>query len=74
MVQSELLPDRVLALDLDVFESEEVVGHLRRSTHVGRPLEAEHQQVHDQPVVLDHERRELQTANDTVTVRMVHVL
>ena len=53
---------------------EEVVGHLRRTVHVAGTLQAEQQQVHDEAVELDDERRKLQAPDDAVRVRVVHVL
>ena len=61
-------------LCVDVLETQKVVGHLGGSSHLRGPIKAEHQQVHDQPVVLDDKGGELQAANDAVAVGVVHIL
>mmetsp|Transcript_3094 Transcript_3094/g.10261 ORF Transcript_3094/g.10261 Transcript_3094/m.10261 type:complete len:228 (-) Transcript_3094:2744-3427(-) len=53
---------------------DELVRHLRRSRDFRGARETEHEQVQDQAVVLRHERRELQAADQTVRVRVAHVL
>jgi hypothetical protein len=40
-------------------EGQEVVGHLRRAGHLGRAVQAEDEQVHDEAVVLHDERGKL---------------
>lgn len=70
---SHVEPNRMRALDLDVLIGEEVVGQLWRSGHLARASQTEYEQVEHEPVVLHDERGELQTAYDTVRVRVVHV-
>jgi len=55
-------------------ESQEVVGHLRRAGHFGRPVETEDEKVHDETEVLNDEGGKLEAANDAVRVGVVHVL
>lgn len=57
-----------------VLEAEEVIGHLRRSSHLTGSVQTQHQQVHHQPIVLHDERGKLQATDDTVRVCVVHVL
>lgn len=57
-----------------VLEGQEVVGHLRWTCHFTRSLQAQNQEIQHQSVVLRDERRKLQSANDSVAVRVVHVL
>lgn len=66
--------DGVGALCGCILERQEVIGHLRGSSHLTGPVEPQHQQVHDQAVVLHDERGKLQTTDDTVRVGVVHVL
>lgn len=66
--------DGMGGLSADVLEAEEVVGHLRRPGHLTGPLQPQDQQVQHQAVVLHDERGELQPADDTVAVGVVHVL
>ena len=66
--------DRVGALSGRVLETEEVVGHLRRAGHLAGTVQAQHQQVHHQAVVLHNEGGELEPPDDAVRVGMVHVL
>lgn len=66
--------DGVGALRSRVLEAEEVVGHLGRAGHLAGTVQAQHQQVHHQPVVLHDERGKLQPSDDAVRVGVVHVL
>ena len=52
---------------------QEVVGHLWRTRHLAGPLQAQDQQVKNQPVVLEDEGGELEAADKTVSVRMRHI-
>mmetsp|Transcript_6161 Transcript_6161/g.24641 ORF Transcript_6161/g.24641 Transcript_6161/m.24641 type:complete len:696 (-) Transcript_6161:121-2208(-) len=61
-------------LRLLVAEGEEVVGQVGRAGKLGRTREAQRQQVQHQAVVLRHEARELQAADEAVRVRVAHVL
>ena len=67
-------PDRMGHFGGHVLEDKEIVGHLRRTGHFRGALETQHQQVEHQAEVLGDERGELQTADDAVRVRVVHVL
>ena len=67
-------PDGVGHLRVHVLEAEKIVGHLRRSRHLGGPVEAEDQQVHDEAVVLDDEGGKLEAADNAVAVGVIHVL
>lgn len=66
--------DRVPRLGRRVPELEEVVGHLRGSSHLARPLQSEDEQVEDESVVLEDERRELETSDHSKVVDMRHIL
>lgn len=57
-----------------VREGQEVVGHVWRTRHVGGTVQAQQEQVHNQPVVLDYEAGKLQTTDGSVRVVVVHVL
>lgn len=50
--------DRVARLGRRVAELEEVVGHLRRTGHLARTLEAEDENVEHEAVVLQSRERE----------------
>lgn len=71
---SAVQSDRVRGLSGAVLIGQEVVRQLRRARHLAGALQAQHQQVQHQPVVLHYERRELEAADDTVRVCVVHVL
>ena len=58
----------------DYLETEEIVWHLWRAGHLGGSIQAQHQQVIHQSVVLYDERGELKTAHNSVAVGVVHVL
>ena len=66
--------DGVGALGGRVLEAEEVVGHLGRAGHLAGPVQTQHQEVHDQAVVLHDERGKLQPSDDAVRVGVIHVL
>ena len=66
--------DGMSALCGRVLEAEEVIGHLGRAGHLTGPVQAEHQQVHHQAVVLHDERGKLQPSDDAVRVGVIHVL
>lgn len=66
--------NRVTDFGWSVLEGQEVVRHLRWTRHFTRSLQAQNQEIQHQSVVLRDERRELQSANDSVAVRVVHVL
>lgn len=57
-----------------VLETEEVIGHLRWAGHLTGTVQAKHQQIHHQAVVLHDERGKLETPDDAVRVGVVHVL
>ena len=67
-------PNRMRHLRVHILKAEKVIRHLRRSGHLRGPVEAEHEQVHDEAVVLDDEGGELEAADDAVAVGVVHVL
>lgn len=66
--------DWVSALRGSVLKTEEVVGHLRGTSHLTGTVQAENQEVHHQTVVLHDERGKLETPDDAVRVGVVHVL
>jgi len=66
--------DRVRRLGVDVLEREEVVGHLWRPGHLGGAVQTEDQEVVHEAEVLHHERGELESADYSVGVGVVHVL
>ena len=66
--------DRMPSLRSTIPELQEVVGALRRSSHLARSLQTEKQQINHQTIVLEHETRELQATNQPIAVGMVHVL
>jgi len=53
---------------------EEIVGHLRGTGLFAGSLEAEDEEIHDETIVLENERGKLQSADETVRVRVGHVL
>ena len=53
---------------------EEIVGHLRGTSHLAGALETEDKEIHDETIVLENERGELQSTDETVSVRVGHVL
>lgn len=57
-----------------VLESQEVIGHLGRTRHFTSALQAQHKQIQHETVILRDERCKLQTSNDAVAVRVIHVL
>lgn len=67
-------PDWVGTLCGRVLETEEVVGHLRRAGHLTGTVQAQHQQVHHQAVVLHNERGKLEPPDYAVGVGVVHIL
>ncbi len=66
--------DGVGALSRCVLETEEVIGHLRWAGHLAGTVQAQHQQVHHQAVVLYNEGGELESPDDAVGVGVVHIL
>lgn len=58
----------------NVLETEEVIWHLGRPSHFTGPVQAQHQQVHHKPIVLDNEGSKLQPTNNPVGVCVIHVL
>ena len=64
----------VAGLGVHVLVGEEVVGHLRRSRHLAGSLETQHQEIQHQSVVLDYERRKLQSSYYPIRVGVVHIL
>lgn len=71
---SRVEPDGMGRLRLYILVCEEVVRAARRSRHVAGSLQAEHQQVVYQAVVLDDKGGELQSADYTVRIGVIHVL
>lgn len=67
-------PDRMGTLCGCVLETQKVVGHLWRTGHLTGTVQAQHQQIHHQAIVLDDERGKLETPDDAVGVCVVHVL
>lgn len=66
--------DGVRDLGGSVLEGEEVVGQLRGPGHLAGPLQAQHQQVQNQTVVLHDEGGKLQATDYSIAVGVVHVL
>src|SRR6218665_291969 len=58
----------------NILEGQKVIWHLRRSNHFTGSLQAEYQQVKDKAIELDDERCKLQTSDDAIRVRVIHVL
>ena len=71
---ARIQPDRMRRFGRHVLEAEEIVGHRGRTRHFGRAVQPEQQQIQHQPVKLYHKRRELQPTQNSVVVRVVHVL
>jgi hypothetical protein len=67
-------PDRVPCLGRRVPELEEVVRKLGRTGHLTRALETEDEEIEDETVVLEDERRELETTNHAERIDVRHVL
>ena len=57
-----------------VFETQIFVRQLRRPRELRRSCKSEQQQIQDQSIKLEHERRELQPPHEAVTIRVHHVL
>lgn len=57
-----------------ILETEEVVWHLGRTSHLTGTVQTQHQQVHHQAIVLYNERGKLEPPDDAVGVCVVHVL
>lgn len=66
--------DGVRGLSLHILIGQEVVRHLRGACHLTGTLQAQHQQVQHQTVVLHYEGGELQTTDNAIGVGVVHVL
>lgn len=66
--------DWMCALGGGVLETEEVVGHLGRASHLTGTVQSEHQQVHNEAIILNNERSKLEPPDDAVGVGVVHVL
>ena len=64
----------VAGLGVHVLVREEVVGHLRRPRHLAGPLETQHQEIQHQSIVLDYERRKLQSSYYPIRIGVVHIL
>lgn len=58
----------------NVLEAEEVIWHLGRPSHFAGTVQAQHQQVHHKPVILDNEGGKLQPTNNPIGVGVIHVL
>ena len=67
-------PDRMAGFDVDALEPQKVARRLQRAGKLACAVQAEQEQVEHQAVVLEDERRELQPADQTVRVRVAHVL
>ena len=52
---------------------EEIVGHLGRTSHLAGTLETEDEEIHNEAVVLENKRGELQSTDEAVGVRVGHV-
>lgn len=66
--------DGVGGLSSYVLETEEVVWHLRGPSHLTSSVQTQHQQIHDQAIVLHDERGKLQASDDPVGICVVHIL
>ena len=71
---SRVQTDRMGCLSLYILISEEVIRTSRGSCHITGSLQTEYEQVVNEAVVLNHERGELQSADYTIWVRVIHVL
>ena len=67
-------PDWVGAFCGCILETEEIIGHLGWAGHLAGTVQAQHQQVHHQAIVLYNERRKLEAPDDAVGVGVVHIL
>ena len=67
-------PDRMARLGCRVTVLQEVVRHLQWTGHLARALQAENEEIKDETIVLEDESQELEASNQTVRVRVRHVL
>ncbi len=67
-------PDRVASFSGGIPILQEVVGHLRGSSHLAGSMETENEQIKDKAVVLEDESRKLKTADETKSIDMSHIL
>ena len=65
--------DGVTCLRSNVAVLQEVVRHLRGTSHLARALQAENEQIQDETIVLEDEGGELKSADEAVRVRVGHV-
>lgn len=52
---------------------QEIVGHLRRPGHFTGAVQSEDEQIKDEPIVLEDERRELESADQAIGIIVRHV-
>jgi hypothetical protein len=71
---SRVQANGMASLGRNVSVLEEVVGHLGRTSHLTRALQAKNEDIQDQTVVLKNESGELQTSDEAIPIRMGHVL
>lgn len=65
--------DGVARFSYGVTILQEIVGHLRGARHFTGAVQSEYEQVEDEPIVLEYERRELETADQAVGIVVRHV-
>lgn len=58
--------DWVSSLSGYVLETEKVVWHLRRPSHLTGPVQSQYKQIHHQAIVLYNERGKLQASDDPI--------
>lgn len=66
--------DRVARFSGSVSELEEIVRHLRRSSHFTSSRKTENEEIENETIVLEDERGELKTSDHSVTIDMGHIL
>ena len=66
--------DRMGSFCGHILETEEIIWHAWRTSHLTSSVETKNEEIKHEPVVLDDERRELETTENTVVVGVVHIL
>lgn len=71
---SAVQPDGVPCLNALALEAEPLIGNIGRPSQLTGPCQTQHQQVQDQAIVLHYKAAELQAPDDTIAVRVQHIL
>ncbi len=66
--------DRVRRLSVHILKLQKIVRKLWWPGHLRCSVQAQYQQVQDQPIILHNKRGKLQAPYNTIRIRVVHVL